>query len=296
LLLGRFISDYFIKWLTNDREPVGFPLCDFGRICYEIKPCDVLLIEGRSRISDAIRAITQSSWSHAVLYIGRLHDIADHSIRDVIQGKFTYELDTQLIIESVLGKGTIISPISSYKKDHIRICRPRGLSPQDAQKVISYASNKIGNTYDIRQIFDLGRFLLPWSIIPKRFSSKLFAHDASESTKDVCSSMIAEAFSSIDFPILPFIQETENGNNSIELITRNPMLYTPRDFDYSPYFEIIKYPFVEFGNYTMYRNLPWNKSGVQSDDNQQLFNPAARLKTKKKKQHLDEHGENLEND
>jgi hypothetical protein len=295
--LGRFIADYFVKWLTDDREPIGFPLCDFARICYEVRPCDVLLIEGRSRISDVIRAITQSSWSHAVLYIGRLHDISDHKLREIVKNNYNYDLDTQLIVEGVLGKGTVISPINIYIKDHIRICRPRGLSPQDAQKVISYAISKLGHKYDVRHFLDLARFLLPWSIVPRRFSSRLFAHDANESTKHVCSSMIAEAFSSIEFPILPYVKEKDNVSHEIEVITRNPMLYTPRDFDYSPYFDIIKYPFLEFGNYSQYRDLPWNRSGVQSDDHQKLYDPAEHKPPKPKKKIITKPpDENLESD
>ena len=32
--------------------------------------CDVLLVEGDSRISGAIKYLSQSSWSHAALYVG----------------------------------------------------------------------------------------------------------------------------------------------------------------------------------------------------------------------------------
>ena len=37
-------------------------------------------------------------------------------------------------------------------------------------------------------------------------------------------------------------------------------------YDYSPYFDIIKYPFVEFADYAMYRKLPWNREGLMSHD------------------------------
>ena len=74
-----------VKWLNREKPHREFPLSDFERIRYELKPCDVLLIEGRSRVSDVIRLITQSPWSHAALYIGRLHDIEDPEIRAAIQ-------------------------------------------------------------------------------------------------------------------------------------------------------------------------------------------------------------------
>ena len=52
------------------------------------------------------------------------------------------------------------------------------------------------------------------------------------------------------------------GKNGVELIPRNTRLYTPADFDYSPYFDIKKYPFMGTGDSTPYRDLPWNKDGV----------------------------------
>lgn len=262
--LSNTITTAFIKWLAKDRPYEGIPLCDFERICYEVRPCDILLIEGRSRIADIIRAITQSSWTHAALYIGRIHDIEDPKLRNLISTHYKGPPDTQLVIEGLMGQGTVVNPINHYENDHIRLCRPRGLSRQDAQQVIDYAVHKIGTEYDVRQIFDLGRFLLPWSFLPRKFRSRLFEHHAGESVKTVCSSMLAEAFASVEFPILPLVKQ--NAEKGIELITRNPKLYTPRDFDYSPYFDIIKYPFVEFADYALYRRLPWNRQGLVSHD------------------------------
>lgn len=262
--LSNIISNAFIKWLAKDRPYEGVPLCDFERICYEVRPCDILLIEGRSRVADIIRVITQSSWTHAALYIGRLHDIEDPKLRNLIAIHYKGAPDTQLVIEGLMGEGTVVNPISHYKNDHIRLCRPRGLSRQDAQNVIAYAVHKIGTEYDVRQIVDLGRFLLPWTIMPRRYRSKLFEHNVGESVKTVCSSMLAEAFGSVEFPILPLVKQ--HAEKGIELITRNPKLYTPRDFDYSPYFDIIKYPFVEFADFALYRRLPWNRQGLVSHD------------------------------
>lgn len=260
----KWMSDSFIKWLTYEKAPQGIPLCDFERIRYELRPGDVLLIEGRSRVSEIIQSITQSTWSHAALYVGRLHDIEDHSIRENISEHYLVPPDSQLIIEGVMGKGTIVSELTLYAEEHIRICRPRGLSRLDAQKVTSYAAAKLGCGYDVRQVLDLARFLLPWTVLPKKFRSRLFEHHAGESTQTVCSTMIAEAFESVDFPILPLVKE--HATKGLELIRRNPKLYTPRDFDYSPYFDIIKHPYIEHTDCPAYRRLPWNRDGLMSHD------------------------------
>lgn len=262
--ITKWCSDTFIHWLIEEKPHKGTPLCDFERLRYEIRPCDVLLIEGKSRVSEIIQSITQSSWSHAALYIGHIHDIEDPKMRNLLALHYQGSPDAQLMIEGIMGKGTVVNLLSNYKKEHIRVCRPRGLSRLDALNVITFAIKKLGTEYDVRHIVDLARFLLPWTFIPRKMRSKLFAYEASEDTKTVCSSMIAEAFESVDFPILPLVKQNEK--QEIELIKRNTRLYTPRDFDYSPYFDIIKYPFVEFVDYPMYRKLPWNREGLVSHD------------------------------
>jgi len=69
--------------------------------------------------------------------------------------------------------------------------------------------------------------------------------------------MLAEAFASVRFPILPLI--TEHKEKGLQLHQRNPSLFTPQDFDYSPYFEIIKYPIFELSEHMIYKNLPWSE-------------------------------------
>jgi hypothetical protein len=67
--------------------------------------------------------------------------------------------------------------------------------------------------------------------------------------------MIAEAFNFVNFPILPLVKSDED--NNLSLYRRNPKLCVPRDFDYSPYFDIIKYPFVDYTKHRGYKELPW---------------------------------------
>jgi hypothetical protein len=267
--LKTVLINKITNWLTEDAQPPrDFPLSNFERILYEVRPCDVLLIEGRTRVSEVIRTITQSPWTHAVLYIGRLRDIENPVLYKQVEQHYLGDTGTQLIIESILGKGTIVSPLSDYQKDHIRICRPKGLSRYDALNVISYAIGKLGLQYDVRQIFDLARFLLPWTIFPRRWQSSLFSYNPGTSTKQSCSSLVAEAFSSVHFPILPVLKEQ---GGSMEILMRNPRLFTPSDFDFSPFFEIIKYPIFELSERGVYRDLPWNKQGLYSNDDGQVI-------------------------
>ena len=258
--LVKTLASWLTDWLMQESQKIDSPQCDFERIRHEAKPCDVLLIEGRSKVSHVIKQITQSPWSHAVLYIGRLHDVEDDQVREIIKESYEGSPDEQLIIESELGFGTVIHPLSRYEGEHIRICRPNGLSYGDSQKVIHYSVSRLGLDYDVRHILDLARFFFPYGILPRRWRSTLFASSAGQETKTVCSSMIAEAFSFIHFPILPLVKlDNEKG---VQLFQRNPKLCTPSDFDYSPYFQIIKYPFIDFTHHSDYKLLPWHGHGA----------------------------------
>jgi hypothetical protein len=222
------------------------------------------LIEGFSRVSNVIKMMTQSPWSHAVIYLGRLHDIDNRLLRDRVKEFYNGDPDEQLIIESLLGKGTIVSPISDYKGEHIRICRPKSISRQDSQRVLGFAIGRLGRRYAVRHILDLARFLFPWSILPRRWRSSIFEHNIGTPTKEICSSMLAEAFASVQFPILPVVRTSHKGE--LVLHQRNPRLFTPSDFDYSPYFEIIKYPFFELAEHIPYRNLPWDEEIINDPE------------------------------
>jgi hypothetical protein len=265
----NFITQPAVSWLNHQRPPRRTPLSDYERIRHEIKQCDVMLIEGRSRVSDVVKMVTQSPWSHAALYLGRLHDIDDPELRQVVTNHYDGDPADQLIIESELGHGTKVRPLEIYKDDHARICRPSGLEYQDTQKVIRYAISRLGTDYDVRQIIDLARFLFPWAIMPRRWRSSLFSRMPGRSTRTVCSTMIAESFGFVQFPILPLVKQDDG--TVVQLFRRNPKLCTPRDFDYSPYFEIIKYPFMDFSHHSSYRLLPWRGTNRLQGDESDLY-------------------------
>jgi hypothetical protein len=255
----------FSDWLTRESPPSEEPPCDFNRLKYELRPGDVLLVEGRSRVSNIIQIITQSPWTHAALYIGRLHDIEDPFLRKTVAVNMKKRENVRLTIEGLLGHGIVVSPLSSYRYHHMRICRPIGLTPTDAEQVIAYTIKSLGKPYNIRQFFDLARFLLPWSLLPRRWGSVLFRTPTGEPESGICSSIIAEAFTTVKFPILPFLKIDDPSN--VELVQRNPHLFTPKDFDYSPYFEIIKYPIFDPNQpLPYYRRLPWAREGILHQD------------------------------
>lgn len=268
--LLRWLYNKATQWLSKEEPPSPIPLCDFNRLGFELRTGDVILVEGRSRVSEVIKIITQSPWSHSILYVGRLYDIADPDLRSVISYHYDGDPEDQLIIEAMIGRGTIISSLGKYKHDHLRICRPAGLSPKDAEAVIGYSVKQLGWDYDVRQILDLARFFFPWSFLPRRWRSSLFQHNAGGPTRTVCSTLLAEAFNAVDFPILPFIDRADDG--SVRFRKRNPRLFAPRDFDYSPYFSIIKYPYLGINDVGVYHRLPWTEGDLYNDETRP-FNP-----------------------
>lgn len=222
------IINLLIQYLASNKGNFTNLYSNFDSLCYEIKQGDVILVEGHSKISHIIRTMTHSPWTHACLYIGRLYDIESPIVRKKITQHYNCAPDKQLIIESILGKGTIIRSIDVYKTHHMRICRPLGISRKHIQQLIDFSTNRIGVKYDIKNILHIAKLLMPWKIIRKLFGNSMLKKNKGIPTHEICSTMIAESFNNINYPI------------SID--KRNNKILTPSDFDYSPYFQIIKYP------------------------------------------------------
>jgi hypothetical protein len=157
-------------------------------------------------------------------------------------------------VEADIDQGVVSAPLSKYLQFHTRICRPIGLTSEDREKVCAYAVNCIGFNYDFKNIIDLMRYLVPLPI-PQRWRRRMIALGSGSSTRLICSTLIAGAFQSVRYPILPEITQLESKAARREVLAiRQSSLYMPRDFDISPYFAIIK-PTIEMG--LDYKQLHW---------------------------------------
>ena len=113
-----------------------------------------------------------------------------------------------------------------------------------------YAINRIGFGYDTKNILDLMRFLIPLPI-PQRWRRRMIAFGSGDPTKIICSALIAQAFDAVRYPILPKITRAGSRQARREILhIRDSSLYMPRDFDISPYFEIVKPTIVQGFDYT----------------------------------------------
>ncbi|KAB2878423.1 MAG: lipo-like protein [Pseudorhodoplanes sp.] len=230
--LGHLIAGRITK-PTSGYEPYAAARPELTAVA--LRPCDVLLVEGsESKISSAIRYLTQSTWSHAALYLGPSAGLGDRDGEPLV------------LVEAELGHGVIASPLSKYATYNTRICRPVGLTPDDRAAVIAFAVARIGHAYDLKNIVDLLRYLLPQPPVPTRWRRRMIALGSGEPTRAICSTLIAQAFQSVRYPILPRIERVDDESRLEILHIRHHSLFAPRDFDVSPFFAIVK-PTIESG-------------------------------------------------
>jgi hypothetical protein len=234
---------------------------------------DVLLVEGDQRVSQVIRYLTQSSWSHSALYVGnQLLKGPSERAADLVE-RFGPEAE-HLLIEAVLGEGVIASPLGKYRNYNIRVCRPERLRRDDVERVIDYAAGHLGDGYDVQHIYQLARYFFPVEIVPQRWRRATLHLGSGSEREVICSSMIAKAFARVGFPIAPEVTIEEgagtqrwwrallglNGHRPVARFRRkDPALVTPRDFDLSPYFEIVKFNHLADPRFS-YREIVWEES------------------------------------
>lgn len=250
--LGRLLAGK-LQAQTSGYEP--YTPSDPETLGRTLQPGDVLLVEGNHRISTAIKYLTQSTWSHAAFFIGDALDPAGTAGDTMPQ-----------LIEVDLGQGCIAVPLSKYTTYNTRICRPVGLAPRDRAAIVAFMISKIGLRYDMKNIFDLLRYFIPTPPVPVRWRRRMIGFGSGDPTKAICSTLIAQAFQSVGYPILPEIVQvagqavakSEFSRREIMQI-RHFSLFTPRDFDLSPYFLVVK-PTLEYG--FDYKRIEWREQNA----------------------------------
>ncbi|MEH6648371.1 hypothetical protein [Sulfitobacter sp.] len=148
------------------------------------------------------------------------------------------------LIEAHLEDGVIRVPLAKYDDFNTRICRPVGLSDDEIGRVVDSAKESLGRMYDLKNIWDLARYLLPQPPVPERFRRRMLALGSGDPTRAICSTLIAEAFQKIGYPILPSIKAGPHLEEILHI--RHHSLFVPRDFDLSPYFSVVK-PTIVYG-------------------------------------------------
>ena len=232
--VGRFLARYLEK-PAEGYEP--FTPSDADCLRVTLRPGDVLLVEGNNHISGVIKYLTQSTWSHAALYVGPIGD------------RVTEQGEPLVLVEANIGQGVVAAPLSKYSCFHTRICRPTGLIEDDRARVCVYAAERIGFDYDLKNIIDLMRYLLPLPL-PQRWRRRMMSLGSGHPTRIICSALIAQAFETVRYPILPKVARAASEAAWQDILEiRHSSLYAPRDFDISPYFEVVKPTLVKGFDY-----------------------------------------------
>ncbi|HLU13907.1 MAG TPA: YiiX/YebB-like N1pC/P60 family cysteine hydrolase [Arenimonas sp.] len=229
--LGRAIARFLARPRARGSHIATSPSELLGQT---LRKGDVLLVEGNSRFATAIKYLTQSTWSHAALYIG-----------DAL-GQPPPGEEPKVLIDVDVVEGVRTIPLSTFAGLHTRICRPVGLSAEEIDALVKFMLDRRGVTYDLKNIFDLARYFIRTPPVPGSMKRRMLALGSGEPTKAICSSLIAQAFASIRYPILPEIELEEPRDPAARSQRREIMhirhhsLYAPRDFDVSPFFQIVK--------------------------------------------------------
>lgn len=253
----KSVTGILIRYLTGKvRNYEPFAVTESEILESVLRLADVILVEGNQRFSTAVKYLTQSTWSHAALYVGRAKNLG--SLPD----------GTHAVIEADLENGVIAVPLSKYAGLNTRICRPIGLNQRERQQVVQFMLDSLGMSYDLKNVIDLARYLIPTPPVPNRWRRSMLALGSGDPTRVICSTRVAQAFQSVAYPILPRIEQLtekkcEQCRETVREILhiRHHSLFTPRDFDVSPYFEIIK-PTLHQG--FDHRQLIWKKTASQS--------------------------------
>jgi hypothetical protein len=273
--MRRKAMNFAIALLTKPvaRYALAIPN-DVRQLRRTVRKCDVILVEGNARISECIKYLTQSCWSHAGLYVGDEPLRYSPELRSELLEKFGDEANW-LVLEALIEGGVVLTPLSKYRDFNLRICRPFKLTAADERAIIDYALSHVGHQYDFRNIFDLLRYSLPVSMVPARWRRQALQFGSGDPTRVICSSLIAECFHRVRYPIVPRyepfppgFEPAQHGSGWVGRFRRpprtapgllrmvSPTLITPRDFDLSPYFEVLKFTVAE-GSRFDYHRLLW---------------------------------------
>ncbi len=237
MLIQELPSRWLVSYLTGRVHGSGrrHPI-DLGRLKPRLRPGDVVLVGGRTRIAHIIMYLTQSSWSHAMLYIGdtllRYGGPAAEAALDLYG-----EDAAHLVVESDLKRGVSAVPISKYWDQDLRICRPRGLTQGQLDRVVAEVLRHLGYRYDRQNIFDLARYLIPFHLLPRRWRKTPLYLGASTSREVICSALIAKAFYRVGLSIQSPLVSIDGDEGASKF--KHPSYIVPRDFDLSEAFEVV---------------------------------------------------------
>jgi hypothetical protein len=173
---------------------------------------DVLLTEGNTRLAALIKRITRSPWSHVSMYVGPLEE----------------GLDPRCIVEADIAEGVRAIRLSELEGLNVRVLRPIGLNDALRSRLAEWVVSQIGGEYDLKHAWVLARGFLG---MPPKVSSP--PGTAGGATRFICSTLLANAFALVGYPILPIHTAVT------ALSTADRRYVMPGDFEKASVFEVV---------------------------------------------------------
>ena len=98
-------------------------------------------------MSRFIRFLSGSPWTHVALCVGRLEEytqnadptLREPALRDLIARASHGDPKEPVLIEALLGRGTVLTPLRRYRAHAVKICRSSSLSEHQVGRVIRFA-------------------------------------------------------------------------------------------------------------------------------------------------------------
>ena len=124
------------------------------------------------------------------------------------------------------------------------------------KRIISQLIGKLGMRYDDQNIIAIALMALQSAFRPGSKRTLRACLGNCNDYEVICSGMIAQAFQSVGYPIVPALRPHAEGEvfstknpYGAGLIMRHYTQITPKDFDLSPNFEIIKFNIIGTTNF-----------------------------------------------
>ena len=176
---------------------------------------DVLLTEGNTRAAALIKRITRSTWSHVSMYVGPLEEGPD----------------PRCIVEADIAQGVRAVRLSELEGLNVRVLRPIGLNDAARSRLAEWVVGQIGGEYDLKHAWVLARSFLG---MPPKASTPPAPNGIAESaTRFICSSLLANAFALVGYPILPI-------HTAVTAVSTADHRYViPGDFERASVFEVV---------------------------------------------------------
>src|SRR3979490_1946268 len=135
----RWMGGRLATYLAQPIRSAQTATASLEQLAAALRPGDVLLVEGNTRVSVAIKTLAQSTWSHAMFHIG-----------DALGPPAPGEAP-KVLVEADMLYGIRGVPLSDVSGMNTRICRPVGLSKEDLQAVIRFTVSHIRGGYQLEK-------------------------------------------------------------------------------------------------------------------------------------------------